>query len=111
VTAYVAAFADFLALNRNASSHTVEAYRADVEQYLDCVARLRGRTVAQLAPPDLDLTSVRAYLGELHKRGQADSHSADPRASRPVLEYMPLEATRRRSRHIAFAPKHVGGSR
>jgi hypothetical protein len=76
VTAYVAAFADFLALNRNASSHTVEAYRADVEQYLDCVARLRGRTVAQLAPPDLDLTSVRAYLGELHKRGQARASAA-----------------------------------
>jgi len=76
VTAYVAAFADFLALNRNASTHTVEAYRADVEQYLDCVARLRGRTVAQLAPPDLDLTSVRAYLGELHKRGQARASAA-----------------------------------
>ena len=76
MTAYVAAFADFLALNRNASTHTVEAYRADVEQYLDCVARLRGRTVAQLAPPDLDLTSVRAYLGELHKRGQARASAA-----------------------------------
>jgi integrase/recombinase XerC len=76
MTAYVAAFADFLALNRNASAHTVEAYRADVEQYLDCVARLRGRPVEQLAPLDLDLTSVRAYLGELHKRGQARASAA-----------------------------------
>ena len=76
MTGYVAAFTDFLALNRNASAHTVEAYRADVEQYLDCVARLRGRTVAQLEPPDLDLTSVRAYLGELHKRGQARASAA-----------------------------------
>jgi tyrosine recombinase XerC len=76
VTSYVAAFADFLALNRNASVHTVEAYRADVEQYLDCVARLRGRTAAHLSPSDLDLASVRAYLGELHKRGQARASAA-----------------------------------
>ncbi len=76
MTGYVAAFADFLALNRNASAHTVDAYRADVEQYLDCVARLRGRTAENLAPADLDLTSVRAYLGELHKRGQARASAA-----------------------------------
>ena len=76
MTGYVTAFADFLALNRNASAHTVDAYRADVEQYLDCVARLRGRTVAHLAPTDLDLASVRAYLGELHKRGQARASAA-----------------------------------
>ena len=43
VTGHVAAFVDFLALNRNASAHTVAAYRRDVLQYLDCVARLRGR--------------------------------------------------------------------
>jgi len=76
MTGYVAAFADFLALNRNASAHTVEAYRADVEQYLDCVARLRGRTAENLVPADLDLTSVRAYLGELHKWGQARASAA-----------------------------------
>src|SRR6185295_736916 len=76
MTPYVAAFADFLALNRNASAHTVDAYRSDVEQYLDCVARLRGRAAADLVPSDLDLTSVRAYLGELHKRGQARASAA-----------------------------------
>ncbi len=73
---YVTAFADFLALNRNASAHTVEAYRTDVTQYLDCVARLRGRAIARLEPSDLDLASVRAYLGELHKRGQARASAA-----------------------------------
>jgi integrase/recombinase XerC len=76
MTGYVVAFADFLALNRNASAHTVDAYRGDVEQYLDCVARLRGRPVAGLEPSDLDLASVRAYLGELHKRGQARASAA-----------------------------------
>ena len=74
--AYAAAFADFLALNRNASAHTVDAYRSDVEQYLASVARLRGRPAEQLTPEDLDLASVRTFLGELHKRGQARASAA-----------------------------------
>ena len=76
MTGHVSAFVDFLALNRNASAHTVAAYRRDVLQYLDCVGRLRGRRVEQLAPSDLDLTSVRAFLAELHKQGQARASAA-----------------------------------
>jgi tyrosine recombinase XerC len=76
VTGHVAAFVDFLALNRNASAHTVAAYRRDILQYLDSVGRLRGRSVDKLQPSDLDLTSVRAFLGELHKQGQARASAA-----------------------------------
>ena len=76
MTGHLTAFVDFLALNRNASAHTVAAYRRDVLQYLDCVARLRGRGADQLLPSDLDLTSVRAFLGELHKHGQAKASAA-----------------------------------
>jgi tyrosine recombinase XerC len=76
VTGHVAAFVDFLALNRNASAHTVAAYRRDILQYLDSVGRLRGLTVDKLQPSDLDLTSVRAFLGELHKQGQARASAA-----------------------------------
>jgi integrase/recombinase XerC len=76
VTGHVSAFVDFLALNHNASAHTVAAYRRDVLQYLDCLGRLRGRPVEKLAPSDLDLTSVRAFLAELHKRGQARASAA-----------------------------------
>jgi integrase/recombinase XerC len=76
VTSHVSAFVDFLALNRNASAHTVAAYRRDVLQYLDCLGRLRGRPVEKLAPSDLDLTSVRAFLAELHKQGQARASAA-----------------------------------
>ena len=76
MTGHVSAFVDFLALNRNASAHTVAAYRRDVLQYLDCLGRLRGRPVEKLAPSDLDLTSVRAFLAELHKRGQARASAA-----------------------------------
>ena len=73
---HLAAFVDFLALNRNASAHTVEAYRRDILQYLDSVGRLRGRTAEKLQPSDLDLTSVRTFLGELHKQGQARASAA-----------------------------------
>ena len=76
MTSHVSAFVDFLALNRNASAHTVAAYRRDVLQYLDCLGRLRGRPVEKLAPSDLDLTSVRAFLAELHKQGQARASAA-----------------------------------
>ena len=76
MTGHVAAFVDFLALNRNASAHTVAAYRRDILQYLDSVGRLRGRAVDKLQPSDLDLTSVRAFLGELHKQGQARASAA-----------------------------------
>jgi integrase/recombinase XerC len=76
MTGHVAAFVDFLALNRNASAHTVSAYRRDVLQYLASVARVKGRAVDQLSPQDLDLTSVRGYLAELHKEGQARASAA-----------------------------------
>jgi integrase/recombinase XerC len=76
VIAYVSAFADFLALNRNASAHTVAAYRRDVLQYLDCVARVKGSAAEQLAASDLDLTSVRAFMAELHKEGQSRASTA-----------------------------------
>ena len=76
MTGHLATFVDFLALNRNASGHTVAAYRRDVRQYLETVARLRGRPVEQLVPGDLDLTSVRAFLADLHKQGQARASAA-----------------------------------
>ena len=78
MTGYVAAFADFLALNRNASAHTVDAYRSDVEQ---SISPLRGAPARYPTWPvwnrlTLISTSVRAYLGELHKRGQARASAA-----------------------------------
>jgi integrase/recombinase XerC len=76
MTGHVAAFVEFLALNRNASAHTVAAYRRDVLQFLGCAARLRGRSAEQLSPADLDLTSVRAFLADLHKQGQARASAA-----------------------------------
>lgn len=70
------AFLEFLRLNRNASPHTVSAYASDVDQYLTFTASTLGRKMGALTPADLDLTTLRLYLADLHKQGQARSSVA-----------------------------------
>ena len=71
---YVRSFLDFIRLNRNASHHTVVAYRSDLSQFLSF---LEGRTGdQQLTPGDVNHHSVRAFLGELFRRGNSGSSSA-----------------------------------
>jgi integrase/recombinase XerC len=60
----VDAFERHLALERNRSPHTVRAYLGDVVGFLDHVARLGGRRVA-----DIDLSTLRGWLGVLRTRG------------------------------------------
>ena len=67
-------FLDYLRLNRNASRHTVLAYRGDVGQYLSFLEKRGGGRV--VTPADLNHQSVRAFLGELFQRGTAGSTSA-----------------------------------
>ena len=67
-------FLDYLRFNRNASRHTVLAYRGDVGQYLSFLEKRGGRRV--VTPADLNHQSVRAFLGELFQRGTAGSTSA-----------------------------------
>ncbi len=67
-------FLDYLRLNRNASRHTVMAYRGDVGQYLSFLEKRGGRRV--VTPADLNHESVRAFLSELFQRGTAGSTSA-----------------------------------
>ncbi|MEW6322993.1 MAG: tyrosine recombinase XerC [Acidobacteriota bacterium] len=74
--AHVAAFLDFLRLNRNLSAHTVRAYESDIAQYLRATAAGLARPVSALTPRDLDLTSVRAYLAALGRTGQARASMA-----------------------------------
>lgn len=64
-------FADFLRLNRNTSPHTVRAYESDVSQYLSWTAAEQGGKVSALTPDDLDVASVRTYVAELNRLGQA----------------------------------------
>ena len=69
--AQVRDFLEYLRLNRNASAHTVAAYDGDITQYLEFVAAQAGTTLARLQPEALDLTTIRLFMGELHRQGQA----------------------------------------
>ena len=64
----VAAFLDYLAVEKGASPHTIRGYRADLAQLLGFL-RERGVAEASLVDPRL----VRAYLAFLHRRGLSKS--------------------------------------
>ena len=67
-------FLEYLGLNRNASRHTLLAYRSDLSQYLTFLEEWAGQR--EVGPADLSHQSVRAFLGELYRRGTAGSSSA-----------------------------------
>ncbi len=67
-------FLEHLRLNRNASRHTVLAYGSDLSQFLSFL-EARGAPTS-ITPADLTQQSVRAFLGDLYRRGVAGSSSA-----------------------------------
>jgi integrase/recombinase XerC len=69
-------FLEYLRLNRNASAHTIAAYDGDIGQCLAFVAAQAGVSVSSLEPEALDLTTIRLFMGELHRQGQARSSVA-----------------------------------
>lgn len=69
-------FLEHLRLNENASVHTVRAYDSDLSQYLDFLGAHLDRRVSELTPADLDHLNARAFLGELHRRGNSKASAA-----------------------------------
>jgi integrase/recombinase XerC len=69
-------FLQHLELNRNASIHTVRAYDSDLTQFLDALAASKSRKVSELKPTDIDSDGIRAFLGELHARGNSRASAA-----------------------------------
>jgi integrase/recombinase XerC len=67
----VKAFLAYLRLNRNASAHTVAAYDSDVSQFVVFAATHLGRRRDELTPTDLDLSTFRAFMAEMHRRQQS----------------------------------------
>jgi integrase/recombinase XerC len=76
MTPQVEAFVEHLRLNRNASVHTVSAYRSDLTQLLEFIALHLGTTSVRLGPGDLQRDVIRAYLAELYRQKQSRSSVA-----------------------------------
>ncbi len=89
MTAHLKAFLQFLALNRNASAHTVRAYDSDLTQFLAHAAAGAGVKVRDLAPAQLDRIALRGFLGDLHKQGKSRASAARKlAAARTFLRYL-----------------------
>jgi integrase/recombinase XerC len=72
----IEAFLEHLRLNENASLHTVRAYESDLGQFVAFLASASGKRRGELATQDFDQQQVRAFLTELHKRGNSRSSAA-----------------------------------
>ncbi len=87
---HLKAFLDYLRLNRNASRHTVLAYRGDLTQFLSFVES-RG-VDRSLDSSELTHQSVRAFLAELYRDGIEASTAARKLASiRSFARYLRRE--------------------
>jgi integrase/recombinase XerC len=73
---HLAAFLEHLALNENASDHTVRAYESDLSQFLVFLAQQTGQRRSDLAAGDFSPSNIRAFLGDRHQRGNARSSAA-----------------------------------
>jgi integrase/recombinase XerC len=71
VHTHLRAFLAYLKLNRNASAHTVSAYESDLSQFLAFASKNLNIEPANLEPGDLDLGTVRAFMADLYRQGQA----------------------------------------
>jgi integrase/recombinase XerC len=73
---HVREFLEHLHLNDNASSHTVRAYESDLSQFVTFVAQLLGRKRPDVTVEDFQHLHIRAFLGDLHKRGNSRASAA-----------------------------------
>ena len=73
---HLEAFLEHLALNENASDHTVRAYESDLGQLLTFLAAAAGRRRTEITPQDMDRGRVREFLGDLHRRGNSRASAA-----------------------------------
>src|SRR5215468_10851456 len=89
---HLRAFLKHLALNRNASAHTVRAYESDLSQFLASTASALGVKRGDLLPSQLDRSAIRAFLADLHRAGQSRATAARKlAAARTFLRYLRRE--------------------
>jgi integrase/recombinase XerC len=89
---HLKAFLRFLALNRNASAHTVRAYESDLTQFIGYAAAQADLKKRDLQPSQLDREALRGFLGQLHKQGLSRATAARKLAAvRTFLRYLRRE--------------------
>ena len=94
MTGHLKAFLQFLALNRNASAHTVRAYESDLSQFLAHAAAAAGvKRARSRRRRRLDRAAIRGFLAELHKRGASRARPSARKlaAVRTFLRYLRRE--------------------
>src|SRR3954466_11610717 len=90
--AHLTEFLDHLRLNENASAHTVRAYESDLSQFVTFVAAHLNRRRPDLVASDFNHLNIRAFLSDLHKRGNSRSSAARKLAAiRTFGKYLPRE--------------------
>lgn len=91
----IRAFVDYMALNRNASAHTVRNYEADLVQFLYFLGASSGVPRHALTPTHVTADAIRGFLGELHARGNSRSSAARRISSlRSFARYLRREGVR-----------------
>jgi len=91
----IRAFRDHLALNRNASAHTVRNYEADLVQFLYFLGASTGTPRHALTPAHVTGDAIRGFLGELHARGNSRASAARRvSAIRSFARYLRREGVR-----------------
>jgi integrase/recombinase XerC len=89
---HLKAFLRFLALNRNASAHTVRAYESDLTQFIGYAAAQADVKKRDVRPSQLDREALRGFLGQLHKQGLSRATAARKLAAvRTFLRYLRRE--------------------
>ena len=73
---HLADYLEHLRLNENASNHTVRAYESDLSQFLAFLAQQAGRKRSALTVDVFDHLNIRAFLSELHRRGNSRASAA-----------------------------------
>ena len=89
---HLKAFLRFLALNRNASAHTVRAYESDLTQFIGYIAAEADLKKRDLEPSHCNREALRGFLGQLHRQGLSRASAARKLAAiRTFLRYLRRE--------------------